>query len=94
MNVDILRREQSATGVEVRALQPPAATRLHEIAAPTLVIVGRDDVPFIQDNARFIAERVRGAELVAFDDAAHMPNVDHPARFLEVVRAFLRRNAL
>jgi pimeloyl-ACP methyl ester carboxylesterase len=94
MNVDILRREQSATGVEVRALEPPAATRLHEIAVPTLVIVGGDDVPFIQENARFITERVRGSELVVFADAAHMPNLDHPDGFLDVVRAFLRRNGL
>jgi pimeloyl-ACP methyl ester carboxylesterase len=91
---ETLRREQAAgETVEVRRLEPPAAGRLAEIQVPTLVIVGTDDVPFIRENARFIADGIGGAELVLIEDAAHLPNLEHPERFAEILRGFLRRTA-
>jgi pimeloyl-ACP methyl ester carboxylesterase len=92
INVEIARREATEwTKIEPRRLTPPAAERLASIRAPTLVVVGKDDVPFIVDNARFLAAGIRGAELAIIEDAAHLPNVDHPERFAELLRGFLAR---
>ena len=65
--------------------------RLGEIAAPTLVIVGRDD--FITPPAQ--AERLAGgipqAELVVLERSGHMPYVEESEVFAAAVRDWLRR---
>lgn len=93
VNAEIARREQTVFAqMEPHALEPAAAGRLEEIAVPTLLIVGGDDVPYIQENARYLAAAIEGAELAVIEDAAHMPNVEHPERFAAVLRGFLARH--
>ena len=75
--------------VEPAPLEPPAAGRLAGIAAPTLVIVGQNDMEDIQRIARKLAAEIRGARLSRIDDAAHLPNMDHPAEFNTLVLDFL-----
>ena len=95
INAEILRREQSESeGVEVRTLSPSAAERLGDVRVPTLVIVGSDDAPFIQENARLVHAAVPGAELVVIENAAHMPNLEHPERVGEALRGFLEHHRL
>ena len=62
--------------------------RLHEIAVPTLLVSGRHDeaTPLIVGR---IHERIRGARWELFEESSHMPHVEEPERFLEVVEAFL-----
>lgn len=91
LNVDYGRRERDEwTKVEPRPLKPPAVDRLQEIRVPALVIVGADDIPFIHENSRLLRDRLQ-AELVVMEDAAHLPNLDHPERFIALVRGFLAR---
>src|SRR5690606_27678366 len=58
-----------------------AVDRLHGVAAPTLVVVGRHDVVSSWPQALRITRRVPGAELVVFEDSGHFPWLDEPARF-------------
>jgi len=73
----------------MQALEPPAATRLSEITAPTLVIVGDKDLEPIRETADLLASSIAGAHKVVIQDAAHLPNLEHPAEFNRIVLDFL-----
>ena len=70
-------------------IDPPAAERLGEISAPTLVVIGDEDVAPIFDATELLIEKVRGARKVTIHDAAHLPNLEHPEEFNRVVLDFL-----
>lgn len=71
-------------------LDPPAAERLGEIAAPTLVIYGDQDIADVQQAGPLLAEAIPGAQLVEMPNASHLPQMEHPAQFNELVLGFLR----
>jgi len=70
-------------------LEPPAIERLHEITAETLVVVGDEDAPPIFDAVDVLLEKVPRAHKAVIHDAAHLPNLEHPAEFNQVVLEFL-----
>jgi 3-oxoadipate enol-lactonase len=70
-------------------LEPPAYGRLGEITVPTLVIVGDRDIPHIQHVADALASSIAGARKVLMPDTAHMPNMEQPATFNQLVLDFL-----
>ena len=70
-------------------LDPPAAERLGEISAPTLVIVGDVDVRTVIEGSDFLTSHIPHARKVVIDDAAHLPNMEHPAEFNRIVKEFL-----
>lgn len=74
---------------EPRRLNPPAAGRLDEVRAPTLVLVGTVDEPGGVQNGRRVAQQVEGARLVEFEGVAHMIQLERPDRFNRVVLDFL-----
>lgn len=51
---------------------------LAAIAAPTLVIAGRDDTASPLEHAQTIAAGIAGARLAVIDEAAHLANVERP----------------
>ncbi|HET8627780.1 MAG TPA: alpha/beta fold hydrolase [Thermomicrobiales bacterium] len=75
---------------EPQRMDPPAAARLGEIHAPTLVIVGDEDVPDILDVADVLAANIPGARKVVVPGVAHMVNMERPAEFNRLVLDFLR----
>jgi pimeloyl-ACP methyl ester carboxylesterase len=70
-------------------LNPPAAERLHEITAPTLVVIGDEDVPTVFDAVDLLMERLPHARKAVIHDAAHLPNLEHPEEFNRLVLDFL-----
>jgi pimeloyl-ACP methyl ester carboxylesterase len=74
--------------LEVEA-QPPAASRLAELTAPILLVVGSEDTPFIQDVANAIQARAAHVQRVDIPGVGHMVNLEAPGRFLEAVATFL-----
>jgi L-proline amide hydrolase len=64
--------------------------RLGEIELPTLIVSGAHDeaTPLI---SRTVQDGIRGSEWVMFEDSSHMPHVEEPERFLDVVGSWLRR---
>lgn len=64
--------------------------RLGEIAVPTLFLVGRYD-PTTPAATREYQRRVPHSEMVVFDSSGHLPMQDEPARYVQVLRAFLHR---
>jgi 3-oxoadipate enol-lactonase len=70
------------------ALDPPAATRLHEIDVPTLVIKAEHDPPGSRRSTDLIAAGIPTARVVMLD-ADHVVNLRAPEAFDEVVLPFL-----
>lgn len=73
----------------IAKIDPPAAERLQEISAPTLVVVGDQDAPPIFDAVELLMEKVPHARKAVIHDAAHLPNLEHPGEFNRIVLDFL-----
>ena len=69
--------------------ETPAFDRLADIKIPALIIVGTHDTPYILAAADYMAERIPSAQKVTIEDAAHLPNMDHPEKFQAIVMKFL-----
>jgi 3-oxoadipate enol-lactonase len=67
------------------------AGRLGEISAPTLVVVGNQDVLTPRADSEELAELIPTAEFVVVSGAAHGLMVEHALTFNRVLRDFLRR---
>ena len=63
---------------------------LTSIAAPTLAIAGADDPSTSPETMQVIADGVAGCRLEVIQDAAHLPNVAHPARVGALLAGHLR----
>jgi 3-oxoadipate enol-lactonase len=70
-------------------LTPPAATRLGEIACPTLALVGELDQPATIEAANRVAAVVADAQLVVWPDVAHLPSLERPVDFERLALGFL-----
>jgi pimeloyl-ACP methyl ester carboxylesterase len=75
--------------LDEQPLAPDVGSRLGEIRAPTLVIVGEEDADDIHVMADRLAREIPGARLERIADAAHVPNLERPAQFNELVLGFL-----
>jgi pimeloyl-ACP methyl ester carboxylesterase len=64
--------------------------RLRLITAPTLVVWGRADTLTPLALGERIVSAVPKARLVVYEDSAHSPNVEQPARFNRLLSDFLR----
>lgn len=71
-----------------RRKEPPVASRLTDITAPTLVLVGDEDLRDVQRAAEAFAQGIAGSRKVVIADAAHLPNLEHPALFNSLVLDF------
>jgi 3-oxoadipate enol-lactonase len=103
-----LHPERIATDIGHRLSSPPepmaymhqaaavathdAYDRLNRLAVPTLVVHGEQDVFIPPANALVLAERIPGAVLRLWPDAAHMYPIDEPLADAEV-RSFLQQHS-
>jgi len=65
--------------------------RLGEVTHPVLVLAGRHDRTCAVGAAEDMAQRLPDAELVVFEDSAHMMFAEEQDRYLAAVRRFLDR---
>jgi pimeloyl-ACP methyl ester carboxylesterase len=70
------------------ALTPPAIERLGEVAVPTLIVIGNHDSEDLKRLADRFAEEIPRARLVRMN-AAHLPSLEHPAEFNQLLEEFL-----
>ncbi|MDQ4043881.1 MAG: alpha/beta hydrolase [Chloroflexota bacterium] len=70
-------------------LDPPALDRLGEITIPTLIITGELDQPDIMTIARMLVEGIPETRMVTMSGVAHLPNMEQPDAFNEIVLSFL-----
>ena len=72
-----------------RAERPDYTPMLPTIAVPTLVVVGSDDVFTPVADAEFLHRRIPGARLAVIEGAGHLPNLERPAAFDDVLAGLL-----
>lgn len=68
---------------------PPALGRLGEIEAPTLVVVGAEDIPDVHAHAGAIDAAIRDSRRVVVPDAGHLVAFERPEAFDRLLRDFL-----
>ena len=90
MNRQALAHEVKQLGKRLPNTQVPAFDRLSDLRIPVLIIVGEHDTPYILAAADYMIERIPSARKVTIEDAAHLPNMDHPDEFQAVVTDFLK----
>jgi hypothetical protein len=73
---------------------PLAETRLGELSAPTLVIVGDLDDPEFVAHADTVAAAIPGAEKVVIAGAGHMSVMEKPDEANRALEAFLAKGRL
>ena len=74
---------------EEEPLVTDLAARLGDVTAPTLVVVGEEDVSDMHAIADRIVAEVPGAKRASIAATAHVPNLERPAEFDELVLGFL-----
>lgn len=89
MNMQTFTRHDEYEQAQPQELEPAASTRLGEIQAPTLVIIGDQDVSGIQTIADRLAAEISGARKVVMPNTAHVPNMEQPETFNQIVLDFL-----
>jgi len=73
------------TDGEELGLEPPAVDRLEEIQAPTLVIIGEQDVPAMFSIVDLLETNITAARKVVMPGVAHFPNMEKPEAFNRIV---------
>jgi 3-oxoadipate enol-lactonase len=64
--------------------------RLSEIGAPTLVLVGEEDVPDMHEIADRLERGLPNARRASIADTAHVPSMERPREFDQLVLPFLQ----
>jgi len=67
----------------------PESVPLSDVAAPTLVVVGRRDKPDLQLIAERLATEIPGAELAVVEDAGHVVGLEQPEALNRLLLEFL-----
>lgn len=78
-----------ADSQSVNPLTPPAIERLHKIVCPTLIINGGLDHPEMMRAAEMMANEIPNANHQTIKAAAHLPNMEKPEIFNQIVLDFL-----
>lgn len=78
-------------GILSTPVAPPTARRLHDVRAPTAVLVGARDDRSVRQQGTLVAERVPAARLTVLPEAGHLPNLEAPESFNQWLLDELRR---
>ncbi|HEX6474796.1 MAG TPA: alpha/beta hydrolase, partial [Candidatus Limnocylindria bacterium] len=82
--IDLENDDAKATSPE-----PPSSERLGEVRSPTLVAVGELDQPDMVGIAEKLAGGIPDARHVVLPEVAHLPPMERPAEFAQLVRDFI-----
>lgn len=77
-----------AAGPAPQPLDPPAYGRLGQVRVPVLAIVGELD-PSATAAAEVLAQGLPDCRIERFPDCAHLPNLERPERFNELLLGYL-----
>ncbi len=83
--------EASGGDAHEQLLEPAATSRIGDIQVPTLVLIGDHDAPGIRKTSDMLAETIPGAQKITLNNTAHLPNMEIPDEFNQIVLAFLNQ---
>lgn len=75
---------------EVDGAQPDAWSRSDELEMPVLCLAGRHDLPHFGKRMEAMARRVADGTFRQLPNSAHLPQLDDPEGFSDIVDEFLR----
>ena len=75
--------------VDASPLEPRSSGRLGEVSQPTLVLVGDLDQPDMMAIGEHLAASIPGARLAVMHGVAHLPPMEAPDAFVDLVTGFL-----
>jgi pimeloyl-ACP methyl ester carboxylesterase len=78
---------------EEELLVEDLAERAGEVRAPTLLVVGEEDQPDMHAIAERLEREIAGARRATIPGTAHVPSMERPQEFDELVLPFLREVA-
>ncbi len=84
-----LVNEAKKIGKRVLPTRVPAVQRLSELKIPLLIIIGANDIPYLQAAADYMIDHIPTARKMVIADAAHLPNMEHPQEFQRIITGFL-----
>jgi 3-oxoadipate enol-lactonase len=90
MNLQNNRRSVGIEWPATQKLTPPAIERLAEIRVPTLLIIGDGDVHEQVTLIDVLATKIPGAQKAVMQGVAHVPNMERPAEFNQLVLDFFK----
>jgi pimeloyl-ACP methyl ester carboxylesterase len=93
MNHLALSHQKKGLGKRMMDASVPAAWRLGDVRVPLLAIVGEFDIAYIRAAGQHMVDTLANATRVEIADAAHLPNMDHPAEFQRIVAGFIAGRA-
>ena len=73
----------------LRGPRVPALGRLGEIKAPTLIVIGAEDMPDVHAHGGAIQAGIAGARRVVVRDAGHLVHMEQPEEFNRLALEFL-----
>jgi 3-oxoadipate enol-lactonase len=73
----------------IQLLVPDLAGRLGQVRAPTLVLAGEQDLADVRAIAKRLAREIGDARHARIEGAAHLPSLERPAEFDDLVLGFL-----
>jgi len=65
--------------------------RVSNIKCPTLIIVGEEDILIPLKYSKILHEKIKESELITIKNCGHVPSLEKPAEFNEIVLRFLNR---
>jgi 3-oxoadipate enol-lactonase len=75
-------------------LDPPAYERVSDIAVPTLIAVGDHDITPALMQYEYLVTAIPNADGCRFPDSAHIPSVEQPSEFEQVLVDWLTAHSL
>lgn len=78
--------------ITMESLQNNATGRLNEINAPTLIIVGEDDILTPLKHSINIKRLIKNSRLCIIKECGHVPPVEKPQEFSRLILDFLNEN--
>ncbi len=91
MNWQAVEYAAQELGTRKAPLQPTATERLPDLAIPVLIIYGDRDTAYIQQSASYMDKHLSNARKVLMPNTAHLPNMERPAEFNQIVLDFLQK---
>lgn len=89
MNYLALLHEVKQLGKRLPNTETPAVEQLKELSLPVLIVVGVHDTPYTLAAADYMERQIKFSRKVTIEDAAHLPNMDQPDAFQEIIEGFL-----
>lgn len=89
MNRRGLELDARRLGTRLPDASTAAAGRLSELKLPVLVMLGAYDTPYILAAAEVLVAGLPNVRRAVIQQAAHLPNLEQPDEFLQIVSAFL-----